>query len=319
MIMEKEKFNELLINIREGKSNIVDLSSEKLKKEQLSQLATALAGNSSVKTLKMGSSYLNDEGLDVIAPALKNTSIESISLDNSSFTSKNMPILARNLPTSCKRLVLSGSKIGNVGIAYLLKNMDCPNLQELWLNGIGMSDEGIKALANFIDKNSVKLEELNISGNVFSTDGINYFAEKLRKCGSLRSLFAEDICREESEIQSLLKVLHISIERLHIGADRIGEKPGDFAALLQLVQLQKHLTELDVAHNGIGLKDMQQLVTAVSLRESAVCVFDVAGNKMKFSDMRKLDMLLRERKSKTDGSASVPEEERDFFVSATSP
>ena len=159
----------------------VDLSSTSISSVGAQHLAQALCVNTSVKTLKVFSNYLGDEGAKALAEMLGGTGAESSGPFN----------------TTLKHVDLSLTNMSSVGAQHLAQAL-CVNtsVKTLMLSDNPLGDEGAKALAEMLGRNGAEssgavnttLEHVDLTWCSIGPVGAHYLEQALHVSTSVKTL-----------------------------------------------------------------------------------------------------------------------------------
>ena len=126
-----------------------------------------------------------------------------------------------------------------------------PDYTELdWYNR-GVGDEGIKALAEMLKKNTI-LNTLNIEYNRFGAEGVKAMAEMLMTNKTLNTLHISynNIGAEGGKALAEMLMTNKTLNTLDISANNIRAKGGK--AMAEMLETNKTLNTLNICNNDIG-------------------------------------------------------------------
>lgn len=158
--------------------------------------------------------------------------------------------------------------------SFLYKDNSC--IQEIDLSNNNISDEGMQGFASCLKYMKV-LKCLRVNGNGFGYDGIKYLCSAIKLCPSLLELEAANnrIANDGCEaIAVLLKhnqtILSINISSNYIACDGI-------EVISQSLKQNKHLEKFIVARNRIGVAGITALCAALKVN-SVIKYVDINEN-----------------------------------------
>jgi len=192
----KEYFN-IDNNGKKIMNDIIDLSNKNLRAYELIKIAKTVTIDSSIniKTIKLGSNCLSDDGAKVIAKILANdTNIENLDLGFNDIGDEGIILIADSLKKnqSLRVLYLSGNRISNLGFKSLSDSLSVNNgIRALHLSGNLCGFEGAFSLANALKDNS-HMHTLCLNGNNITSIGAFHLSQSLLSNNSITHLNLSD-------------------------------------------------------------------------------------------------------------------------------
>jgi Ran GTPase-activating protein (RanGAP) involved in mRNA processing and transport len=174
---------EEVIGFIRGESEL-DLSSNGLKLEFVTQIAEELSTNTTLFVLNLRSNNIGDVGAAAIANALgSNKSLTHLWLDDNSIRDVGIEALARalQLNDSLEQLGLGGSNMSTAGLTFLAEALKMNrSLEFLGLDRCSINDEGATILAEAVRCNE-KLGHLCLDNNHIGDLGATAIADALNE------------------------------------------------------------------------------------------------------------------------------------------
>ncbi|XP_059818709.1 NACHT, LRR and PYD domains-containing protein 3-like isoform X1 [Hypanus sabinus] len=194
----------------------------------------------------------------------------------------------------CQELRLGKNKLGDSGVKLVsaaLRNREC-NIQELWLNKVGLTDSGAEDLASALSTNP-SLTGLMLSGNKLGDSGVRLVSAFLRnpEC-KMQKLGLFDVGLTDSGAEDLASALCTkpSLTELDLSGNKLGDSGVKLvSAALRNPECKIQKLELD----GVGLTDSgaknlsNDLIINGSLTD-----LDLSGNKLGDSGVKLLSAAL---------------------------
>jgi len=188
-----------------------------------------------------------------------NSSVKTIKLDNQEISDEEFEALLPTLPASLETLDLSSNQIGAKGaklLANAIAKKAFPKLQALYLAGNKIGDEGLGALASYLNQLTVFDLKDNEIKNI--TPLINALVEG--KGGKLKE-FALTYSNEDGDakIAELLNALPEGVERLELSRSAMEQTSSG-------VLINKpfpHLKALNISGNRISVEDTKAILSTL--------------------------------------------------------
>ena len=181
-------------------------------------------------------------------------------------------IITKQAQISCNHLNLKNMALYDDGAwilaSFLYKDNSC--IQQIDLSNNNISDEGIQGFASCL-KFMKTLSILKLNGNGFGYDGIKYLCTAIKCCPSLTELevasnyIANDGCEPIAGLLIHNKTIHsINLSNNFIACDGI-------TTLALAIKQNKHLEKLILSRNRIGLVGITSLCDAFKV--NSICKY----------------------------------------------
>ena len=218
-------------------------------------LAECLKYSSSLKTLRLNGTGIDDDGAASVAECLNcNTSLSTLNLNYNKIGDVGAAFLGECLKhnTSLTTLNLLGNQIGNGGAAALGESLrHNTSLTALTLHGNEIGHDGAVTLSECLKYNT-SLISLDLNENRIGGDGVAALGECLKYNTSLKTLNLN--CNEIDSYgaAALAECLNCntSLTTLKLLGNEIGDDVA--AALVDCLKCNASLTTLDLSDNEIG-------------------------------------------------------------------
>ena len=220
------------------------------------RFTAALASNTSLRTIRLHSNKIGDEGVQSLCAALK-------------------------VNTTLTRINLGGCQISNVGANFLAEALMLNiRLENLNLTGNKIGDEGAQSLAMSLKVNNT-LTSISLDTNQISTVGAKFFADALMVNTSLVTinLSSNNIGDEGARYLSLALKVNTTLTSTFLNKNQISEVGAQFLAealmvntVLQSMSLQSNNVGLNVNGNRIGEDGAQSLAKALKVNNTLVSI-----------------------------------------------
>ena len=281
----------------------LDLGTNFIGDSGAASLSQALAVNSSLTNLDLINNFIGPSGAASLSQALAvNASLTNLNLSlNNEFGASGAASLSQALAgnSSLTNLVLVGNCIGDSGAASLSQalavNSSLTNLV-LHLNRIGGS--GAVSLSQALAVNS-SLTNLNLSANRIDGSGAASLSQALAVNSSLTNLDLGSNVIGDSGAATLSQALAVnsSLTSLDLTSNNIGASGA--ASLSQTLAVNSSLTNLGLGYNGIGPSGAASLSQALAVNSSLTSL-DLSQNSIGDSGAASLSQALAVNSSLTN-------------------
>ena len=218
-------------------------------------LAECLKYSSSLKTLRLNGTGIDDDGAASVAECLNcNTSLSTLNLNHNKIGDVGAAFLGECLKhnTSLTTLNLLGNQIGDGGAAALGESLrHNTSLTALTLLGNEIGHDGAVALSECLKYNT-SLISLDLNENRIGGDGVAALGECLKYNTSLKKLNLDCNKIDSYGAVALAECLNCntSLTTLKLCGNEIGDDVA--AALVDCLKCNASLTTLDLSDNKIG-------------------------------------------------------------------
>ena len=301
----------------------VDISFKNLTAKEVRVLGRGLEYVPGLKTVKLGSNRIGNEGAVVVSSYLmSNSSIVCLDLGFNEIGDEGVSALAEALRVNrtLETLYLSGNRISGHGFGYLEKSLlNNNNLRVLYISDNNADVTGARHMAEMLKTNS-GLETLHLGGNKFGSEGVKIFSSGLREsyCTNLMQLNLNDSAIDDLGVVALaecltsyrrLIVLNLSFNKItHVGAFKLANALRGYNSLETLLldnnQIQEmgvkqlcgcfptmsNLVHLNLGFNGISSEGLQEVLISLS-EPYRIRILALSGNTM--SSELSLDLAVR--------------------------
>ena len=213
----------------------LDLCKQSVGPAGCARLTAALADNSRVKSVLLGTDAIGDEGARAVAQLIEsNANLEVVYLSCNNITARGATELARVLENnaSVKGLWLKRNPIGDEGVRALSKMLASNrHLQILDIVNCGFGADAFADLCASLAETNRALTRLYAGGNGFDSDDAHHLSALLSGNSALKGLF------------------------LNVGA--LGDK--GVRQLADGLKMNANLRELGLGSNGIGADGLRVL------------------------------------------------------------
>ena len=202
---------------------------------------------------------------NLLAKALKNTSLSSLYLSSNSIGDEGANSLAQALRVnnSLSSLVVSKNSVGDEGANSIAQSLrDNTSLSSLVLQSNFIGNEGADSLAQALRVNAT-ISSLDLSRNSVGAKGANSLAQSLKENSSLSSLVLQSNFIGNEGADSLAQALRVnaSISSLDLSRNSVGAKGAN--SLAQALKLNTSLSSLDLSYNLLGAEGAKSLSQAL--------------------------------------------------------
>jgi Ran GTPase-activating protein (RanGAP) involved in mRNA processing and transport len=215
--------------------------------EGIANLTEALSKVEQLQTLDLSYNNIGDKGISILAPHLRDFNIQTINFMSNHIGVIGIKALVQALPDTILQMNLGGNNIGDDGVKALAPFLNQSSMQELSLWDNSISDEGIKTLSLYL--NASCLQSLNLQQNHISHEGIEVLAQYLN--GS-------------------------TLYQLYLWNNSIGDKG---ATALAKHLWESKLNSLELVRNGIGDIGVAALAHALLLSKAALQTLILTSNR----------------------------------------
>ncbi|XP_015748270.1 PREDICTED: protein NLRC3-like [Acropora digitifera] len=253
-------------------------------------LFLALRVNTSLTSLDLSHSPIDDEGANSLSEALRvNTTLTSLNLCHNAIGDKGAYSLSQALRvnTSLTSLNLSHNLIGDKGANSLSQALrGNTSLSSLNLSYNSISEKGTNSLSQALRVNT-SLTSLDLCSNSIDDEGANSLSQALRVNTSLTSLDLSKISIGYEGANSLSQALRVntSLTSLDLSRNSIGDEGANF--LSRALRVNTSLISLDFSGNSIGDEEAKSLsqalrvnITLTSLNLSFNFIGDEGANSL---------------------------------------
>ena len=194
---------------------------------------------------------ITDSNVEIINECLTNSTLQVLEMPDNYITSEGMKKIVANIQNNglLKKLDFSGNKIKDDGVKAVsnyLQSESC-KLQTLNLASNIITSTGARYIANAIEMNET-LQELNISYNDISDDGIEFISKRLR---GLKKLYISHINISDSGIRSIKDCLMNNCTLLVLDLSNNNITNDWIKIIADSFQGNKTLKSLDISKNKI--------------------------------------------------------------------
>nr|XP_061796630.1 NACHT, LRR and PYD domains-containing protein 12-like [Nerophis lumbriciformis] len=301
-------------------SQTSDLSKCWLDKGSCHLLASVLSSPSNLRHLDLSSNYdVSDEEVEILSKGLASPhcNLEVLTLFRCRITSKGCVSLAEALklnPSHLQELDLTRNDLSDEGVEILSKGLASPHciLKILKLHNCGITHKGCVSLAETLKLNPSHLQELDLSENHVSNDGVEILSKGLASPNCIVTpshlqeldLTRNDLSDEGVEILSKgLARPHCILKILNLTKCSITQR-GCISLAEALKVTSSHLQELDLSWNnpsdeGIeilskGLASPHCILKVLKLSECGIadkgCISLAKALKLNPSHLQKLNL-----------------------------
>ena len=213
-----------------------------------------------------------ERGIYHLSQALRtNTSLVKLDLGSCGITAKGVKVLSDALSVNkhLSKLLISSNQFGDRGLASLYNNLKTCHLKELSIENCGITEKGVKVLADFLlTPMNGSLELLHVGENAISDAGVACIAKSLEQNKTLKLLSVKMCGITEKGAESLVDCLMVnqSIKVLDLDNNHIL----DFGATLIANALPRNHTLKELRLPKCGLTDqcMGPLAHALEMNTS---------------------------------------------------
>lgn len=124
---------------------------------------------------------INEDAAKLLGELIKSTpTVDRVEITNCKLDTQSWQFFAQGLANpKITKVDFNGTKLGNEGLGFVCEALkQNPNIKELLLNETGISDEGTVHLRGLFEV--VAIEELDLSSNYFTAEGLKNLAEGLK-------------------------------------------------------------------------------------------------------------------------------------------
>lgn len=206
----------------------LSLQATPLATTDLTALAEAVAGSTSLQTFELRNIRLNNESIQLLAEVVRrSTSLQQLSLRAASIDNEGANTLAGAVAnsTSLRELDLSINNIHHEGACALAQALTHnSSLQKLTLTSNDIGDAGIYALARTV-ATSRSLQMLALGGISSSPESIDTLAQAAGCSISLRALTLDNCCITSASAPALAETIRRStaLQALDLSNNQIGD------------------------------------------------------------------------------------------------
>ncbi|CAD8044842.1 unnamed protein product [Paramecium primaurelia] len=253
-------------------------------------IGQALKTNQNIKHLKIAENDLKIAGIETIL--LNGQNLESLDLSKNNIrpTIKFQEYLMNN--RTLKRLNLEFNDLGPKGVEYLANGIiqQQSGLVSLNLKGNQIRDEGIQVLSAAIYE-SESLQELDISLNDITPDGIRYLADVLPNSQIKILNLSKNLLGDESMIMLCNNRI---MEKLDVSSSRVADQ--GFMTFLTFIGESTNFTHLKANDNYISEK-VEKLILEIIEKNQVIIDLQVTGNRLSLCCLNRIQkILLRNQK-----------------------
>ena len=202
---------------------VLELMGNALKASGIVKISQALCNIKTVKLLNIAANKITEEATDAVSLAISsNSELEELNLCNNKL------------------------KVGALKVLAALKNLS--TLKVLNLNNNDMSAEVSTELASVIASNS-SLEDLGLSGNWLTTNGIILIMKSLNEVMTLKRLSIQHNLITEEAVDSIASLFtrNSALQELYLGHNSLN------LSIMKILELGSSLRVLDVDSNISGI------------------------------------------------------------------
>jgi Ran GTPase-activating protein (RanGAP) involved in mRNA processing and transport len=290
----------LLPTVSTDSLNGLDLSGNAVGEDGVRTIVRNLPQMTSLRVLKLSGNRFSDYDLEILAPALQNTSVTDLSLCDNQFTEEGLTVLADHLPFNLSSLALSGNDFFGVDISPLGRALSKIPVRVLVLERNGLGDTQIRNLFPFFVNSTVTTVDL--SRNDFTSAAIKSFIGVLSKTPLTTLILADNKLGDFGLVYLAQAIPGSSLARLDVSNTQIGDQglmvfstalPNtslqalrmsgnyisevgirDFAPILP----NTTISELDLSRNDLGDEGVYELSQVLADATSPVHQLDVSEN-----------------------------------------
>ena len=165
------------------------------------------------------------------------------------------------------KLVILANNVGDEGAKYVVKIAEAiPTLNDIVLKKTGLKEEGVLALANFIESHPDRLTHIDISENTqFGLKAFTAFCAAVEKSTALNLLDMNEIGMDSlNAVEVLVKLIrnNKSLRKIDISDNRIADN-GVKAIATVLSEQDVHLGKIDISNVGLTGEGIRYVIDAV--------------------------------------------------------
>ncbi|XP_076826473.1 NLR family CARD domain-containing protein 3 [Brachyhypopomus gauderio] len=217
--------------------------------------------------LRMENNEFKDDAMELLGSLLsaKDCRIQSLSLADSSISSKGVKPLSRSLLVNRTLTILDlhGNNIGSRGAKTLAEALKMNQIiTSLNLLSNHIEDEGACVLAEVLKSNR-KLATLNVQKNAIGPDGVKKIADSLKQNQTLQDLNVSSNQLGDQGALFLAQALAVNhtLCTLSLQSSSVSDK--GMKALTQALRCNRGLTSLNLRENSIGVEGAKAIARAL--------------------------------------------------------
>jgi Ran GTPase-activating protein (RanGAP) involved in mRNA processing and transport len=240
------------------------------RKTNMVSIIDAIRRSGSLQSLTISENNLNHNHIIALSDALReNDTIQSLTLNKNGMTENDIiefsKMIGKN--TSLRELTISENYFEN-GMNALSRSLGVnTSLRKIAIIDCDIIDEDLVELSLLLHENTnTTLQEINLSKNRISDEGVSNLASSLEKNTTITSLDLSDNNITYKGASALAEIIFENtnnLQKLILSKNRISDKGASFLA--SSLQETNSITSLDLSSNNIGYTGASSLAKMIFL------------------------------------------------------